>query len=160
MPVAWRMVKGKRAAMAFSGEGAARTGGRWNSRGVPVVYTSATESLAALETLVHLNPPVIFKYKVFRIEFDEKIVERVKPSTLPPDWRIEPPPPCTKAFGDSWVRTARSAVLALLSVIIPGELNFVLNPAHRDFKGIVIGPPVDFAFDPRIEQLLQSVQAK
>lgn len=65
MPEAWRIVKEKHAASAFSGEGAAKTGGRWNSRGVPVVYASATKALAALETLVHLNPPVPFQYKSF-----------------------------------------------------------------------------------------------
>jgi len=67
MPEAWRIVKAKHAATAFSGEGAAKTGGRWNSRGVPVVYASSTKSLAALETLVHLNPPMPFKYVVFRL---------------------------------------------------------------------------------------------
>jgi len=60
MPEAWRILKEKHAATAFSGEGAAKTGGRWNSRGVPVIYTSSTQSLATLESLVHLNPPVIF----------------------------------------------------------------------------------------------------
>ncbi len=65
MPEAWRIVKEKHAASAFSGEGAAKTGGRWNSRGVPVVYASATKALAALETLVHLNPPVPFQYSPF-----------------------------------------------------------------------------------------------
>jgi RES domain-containing protein len=48
MPDAWRIVKEKHATVAFSGEGAAKSGGRWNSRGVPVVYTSSTKSLAAL----------------------------------------------------------------------------------------------------------------
>ena len=77
MPEAWRIVKAKHAATAFSGEGAAKTGGRWNSRGVPVVYASSTKSLAALETLVHLNPPVPFKYVAFRLQFDAALVENV-----------------------------------------------------------------------------------
>ena len=58
---AWRMVKEKHAATASDGEGAWLFGGRWNSRGTRGVYTSATLSLAALESLVHLNPPVAFK---------------------------------------------------------------------------------------------------
>ena len=64
---AWRIVKAKHAATAFSGEGAVLTGGRWNSRGVRVVYASSTLSLAVLESLVHLNPPVVFKYVAFRL---------------------------------------------------------------------------------------------
>ena len=130
MPKAWRIVKEKHAATAFSGKGAADSGGRWNSRGVPVVYTSNTKSLAALETLVHLNPPVPFKYVAIRIQFDDALVEIVRAKALPPDWQTEPPPPSTKAMGDAWARAARSAVLALPSVIIPGELNYLLNPAQ------------------------------
>src|SRR5271157_3894246 len=106
MPEAWRIVKAKHAATAFSGEGAARTGGRWNSRGVPAVYTSSTKSLAALESLVHLNPPVLFRYVAIRIRFDDALVESVPPKALPRDWRSEPPPSSTKRLGDAWVREA------------------------------------------------------
>jgi RES domain-containing protein len=150
MPQAWRIVKAKHAATAFSGEGAAKTGGRWNSRGVPVVYASSTKSLAALETLVHLNPPVPFQYVAFRLQFDAALVENIPLNRLPADWRVEPPPPSTKAIGDAWAREVRSAVLALPSVIVPGELNYLLNPAHPAFKKISIGKPERFAFDPRL----------
>jgi RES domain-containing protein len=150
MPEVWRIVKAKHAATAFSGDGAAKTGGRWNSRGVRVVYTSSTKSLAALETLVHLNPPVPFKYVAFRLQFNAALIENVPLNRLPADWRVEPPPPSTKAIGDAWVREVRSAVLALPSVIVPGELNYLLNPAHPAFKKISIGKPERFAFDPRL----------
>jgi RES domain-containing protein len=53
-------------------------------------------------------------------------------------------------IGDRWVRENRSAVLALPGVIVPAETNFLLNPAHRDFKRIKIHPPVAFNFDPRL----------
>lgn len=150
MPEAWRIVKAKRAATAFSGEGAAKTGGRWNSRGVRVVYTSSTKSLAALESLVHLNPPVPFKYVAIRITFDDALVKIVTPKALPSNWQVEPPPPSTKALGDIWVQEAESAILALPSVIIPGETNYLLNPAHPGFKKISIGKPERFTFDPRL----------
>jgi len=150
MPEAWRIVKAKHVATAFSGEGAAKTGGRWNSRGVPVVYASASQSLAALETLVHLTPPVMFHYKVIRIGFSDELVEQLKAGVLPSDWRVEPPPPSTKQLGDAWVRSSRSAILAVPSVIIPDEINYLLNPAHADFKKIAVGKPADFTFDPRL----------
>jgi len=149
MTGAWRIVKAQQAATAFTGEGAAKTGGRWNSRGVVVVYTSATKSLATLENLVHLNPPRLFKYVVFSLKLDAAFVEIFPNKSLPADWRIEPPPPSTKAIGDAWVKAARSAVLALPSVIT-GETNFLLNPAHPDFKKIIIGKPEPFVFDPRL----------
>jgi len=149
MPEAWRIVKEKHAATAFSGEGAAKTGGRWNSRGVFLVYTSGTRSLATLENLVHLNPPAIFQYVAFPLKFDEAQVEVFPVKNLPADWRTGPPPPSTKAIGDDWVKAARSAVLALPSVIT-GDTNYLLNPAHSDFKRITIGKPGPFAFDPRL----------
>jgi RES domain-containing protein len=149
MGEAWRIVKKKHAATAFTGEGAAKAGGRWNSRGVLVVYTSGTRSLATLENLVHLNPPLIFKYVAIAVKFDDALVEVYPVRNLPADWRTEPPPPSTKAVGDAWVKAARSAVLALPSVI-SGETNYLLNPAHPDFKKIIIGKPDPFVFDPRL----------
>lgn len=145
---AWRIVKEKHAATAFSGEGARLFGGRWNSPGVSLVYTSSTQALAALESLVHLNPPVLFKYVAIPLEFDSALVER--PPALPATWAEQPAPPSTQALGDQWARESRSAVLQLPSVIIPLESNYLLNPAHPDFRKIVIGKPVPFAFDPRL----------
>ena len=150
MPEAWRIVKRKHAATAFSGRGAADHGGRWNSRGVPVVYASGNKSLAALESLVHLNPPVRFKYVAIRVKFDAALVEIFPVKSLPTGWRREPPPPSTQAIGDAWVRAGRSAVLELPSVIVSGEPNYLLNPAHPGFKKISIGKPEPFAFDPRL----------
>ena len=147
---AWRIVKEKHAATAFNAEGARLYGGRWNSAGISLIYTSGTKALAAHESLVHLNPPVIFKYLVLPIEFDNTLVETIPPAALPADWTDEPPPPSTKEIGDTWVKEARSTVLEIPSVIIPGEANYLLNPAHPDFKKIVIGNPEPFSFDPRL----------
>ena len=125
------------------------TGGRWNSRGVPVIYTSSTKSLAALESLVHLNPPVLFKYVVIRITFDEALLEIVRLKcflrTGGSNCRHRPPRPLVMSGCGK-----RSAVLALPSVIISGEPNYLINPGHPDFKRISIGKPQRFAFDPRL----------
>ena len=150
MTRAWRIVREDHRSAAFDGEGAWLFGGRWNSRGTRIVYTSITLSLAALETLVHLNPPVAFKYVAIPIEFDEALVETVAAMDLPADWNEEPPPPSTAEIGDRWVRDSRSAVLKLPSVIISAELNYLLNPGHSDFKRIRIGKPMPFSFDPRL----------
>ncbi len=150
MQKAWRIVKEKHAATAFNGEGARLYGGRWNSPGASVVYTSGSMALAALESLVHLNPPVAFNYVAIPIEFGESLVEIVAAAGLPANWTVEPPPPSTRDIGDLWIKEARSAVLELPSVIIPGESNFLLNPTHPDFKKIAIGKPLPFSFDPRL----------
>ena len=147
---AWRIVKAAHAKIAFNGEGARLYGGRWNSAGIAVVYASATRALAALESLVHLNPPVRFKYVAIAVEFDDSLLESMRAAKLPANWKEQPAPPSAKAVGDLWVKEARSAVLELPSVIVPAESNYLLNPAHPDFKSIRVGKPEPFSFDSRL----------
>ncbi len=83
----WRLSDAKFASSLWSGEGARVFGGRWNSKGVPVVYTAATKSLAALEQLVHLVPPRVLDGYVFAgITIAKKQVQRVNRGKLPPGW--------------------------------------------------------------------------
>lgn len=150
MAIGWRIVPENRASDAFLGEGARLFGGRWNSPGVAVVYGSQHKSLAALEQLVHFNPIRPNRFKVFQFQFSDSLIENVSLRNLPKDWRQEPPPPSAQQFGNVWARELRSAVLAIPSIIIPDELNYLLNPAHPDFKKITIGNPGDFSFDARL----------
>src|SRR3954470_20208987 len=150
MPEAWRIVKAQHSRTAFTGEGAARTSGRWNSRGARVVYTSETRALAMLETVVHLVPPVYFEFRIFRVGFHAKLVQELDRGSLPKDWRALPAPISTRLLGDEWLRHAKTAILRVPSIIVPEECNFLLNPAHPDFKQIEIGPASEFAFDGRL----------
>jgi RES domain-containing protein len=149
MGEAWRIVKVKHAATAFDGEGARLNGGRWNSVGVRVVYVSTTKSLAALETLVHLKLPVISKYVAIPLQFEDALVEIFPTATLTAGWDAEPPSLISQQIGDEWTKNARSALLAVPSVITR-ETNFLINPAHPDFPKIKIGKPEPFTFDPRL----------
>ncbi len=84
---AWRIVKARHAAAAFDGEGARLNGGRWNSPGVRVVYVSVNKSLAALETLVHLTPPVTSTFVAIPIEFEKALLVEFFPvKSLPAGW--------------------------------------------------------------------------
>jgi len=151
MGSAWRIVVKSEAATAFSGEGAWRYGGRWNSRNVRVIYASEHQSTAALEVFVHNKPfSPNQKYKAFHLEWPDSLTELFPTKKLPPKWRVYPPPAETREIGDQWVREQRSAVLALPSVISPADTNFLLNPEHADFKRIRIASPIDFEFDPRL----------
>jgi len=150
MTTAWRIVKARHAGNAFTGEGAAKTGGRWNSRGTWLVYASATQSLAALELLVHLNPPVTFQLVAFSVTFEPALVEDLPLVGVPPGWQSQPPSPATQHLGDAWVMKLRSAVLSVPSVLVPEERNFLFNPAHPDFRRMRIGPQQPFSLDPRL----------
>jgi RES domain-containing protein len=41
-------------------------------------------------------------------------------------------------------------VLAVPSAIVPRETNYLLNPAHPDFRRLRIGRPEPFSLDPRM----------
>ncbi|HYR58386.1 MAG TPA: RES family NAD+ phosphorylase, partial [Chthoniobacteraceae bacterium] len=88
-----------RAPEAFTGKAAQQYGGRWNSPGVAVVYTSAHQSLAALEILVHLQPRGALRFVAFAVEFDEEFIETISATTLAPQWRAEPPGAATMGIG-------------------------------------------------------------
>ncbi len=150
MITGWRIVPEQRAEDAFVGEGAKLFGGRWNSPGAAVVYGSQHKSLAALEQLVHFNPLIPNRFQSFRFQFPPSFVKKISPRHLPKDWQQEPPPPSTQQMGDAWLRELRCAVLAVPSIIVPEEWNYLLNPAHLDFKKIRIGKAEKFFFDPRL----------
>jgi RES domain-containing protein len=140
--------------MAFSGEGAFRYGGRWNSRGVPVVYLGGNPSISALEIVVNTDDSedlYRIPYVLIPVDFDEALVTRSQ--SLPDDWKQDPPPLSCAAVGDEWLRSDRSAVLEVPSAVIPLERNFILNLLHKDFPQITIGKPQAFEFDSRLAKL-------
>lgn len=147
---AWRLTKTRHLATAWDGEGARRNGGRWNSVGTAVVYTSGSLALALVETLVHLPAGLLPAYTAIPIDFDETLVAAVRYEDLPPDWRAHPAPASTRAIGDRWVAGMRSALLRVPSVIVPTEFNYLLNPAHPDVGRVTTGAPMAFPFDPRL----------
>jgi RES domain-containing protein len=155
--VAWRIVKTKYSATAFTGDGASLEGGRWNSPGTSLVYVSSSASLALLETLVNLESIApLPAYSLVRIEFEEVLVERLREDAVPANWLAYPAPAETQQIGDLWVASARSCILAVPSTIIPHELNYLINPSHPSFGTISIGPAEVLQIDARIRDLIRS----
>lgn len=151
--VAWRIVKQKHAKNAFNGEGARRYGGRWNSKGTAVVYTAQSQSLAALEIMVHAEfPELLEHYVAIPVTIEDSFVQKVDVATLPKDWRAYPASRAVRAIGDDWAASGTSVVLQVPSVVIPSESNFLLNPAHREFAKLKIGEASAFEFDPRFRR--------
>ena len=149
---AFRLCKTRHAATALSGEGARLNGGRWNSPGLPMVYTSSSLSLATLEIMVHLDDAEAFSrlFSWIPIGIPEDAVEILDASRLPPVWLDDETNHCTRAIGDEWMRSQRSLALAVPSVVTPGELNYLLNPLHPRFPELETGAASPFRPDPRL----------
>lgn len=146
-----RIVKARLANHAFTGEGARLFGGRWNSPGIPIVYTSATASLAVLEVFANVQrAELLGAYMVVTCEFNEALVTWIKREELPKRWRDTPGPPELSAIGDEWVREERSVVLGVPSAIIESEFNYLINPKHPDFAKVVRSLPEPFRFNLRL----------
>jgi RES domain-containing protein len=147
---AWRITKHKYAKTAFDGEGARLYGGRWNSPGTAMIYTSQSQSLAVLELLVHMDAPELLrKYILFEVWLPTSYVSDLNLSNLPANWRTDPAPADVRVVGDEWVASGNSAALRVPSALVPGESNFLLNPRHPDFRKLRIAKPLPFQFGPR-----------
>jgi RES domain-containing protein len=120
----------------LSPEGARLNGGRWNSKGVPVLYCATTESLAMLELRVHAPHPYPRTRLRFVIEVPDNAVIDAPLKALPQGWNDLPPSPASKRFGDEWITEGASLGLLVPSVIAAEEHNLLLNPAHARFKEV------------------------
>lgn len=131
--------------------GAKRVGGRWNSAGVPVVYTSRTVGAAALEVLVHVTWDQAPAFKLVAIDTpDDVVVSVIELEHLPSGWDQIPAPEFLAEMGDEWVASADSLLLEVPSVASPYERNLILNPAHPDAARCKVSVIGDYIFDPRL----------
>jgi RES domain-containing protein len=118
---------------------------------MPMVYASATASLAVLEVFANVaQADLLAAYMLMSCEFDEMLVESVSMNDLPRGWRGSPGPPELQAIGDQWLAAARSVVLQVPSAIIEHESNYLLNPLHPEFRRVARSRPEPFRFDLRL----------
>jgi RES domain-containing protein len=148
---AWRIVSANYKNKAYTGDGARIYGGRWNSKGVAVVYTAGSLALASIEMIVNLPAPKLLqKYIRISAQISSDLVSDLSEAGLPEDWNSRPISPSTRAISDRWVKNQSSAVLRVPSIVVPDEYNYLINPAHPDFVKIDIGKPIVYYFDPRL----------
>lgn len=140
----WRLVKSTYTASAFDGEGAREHGGRWNSPGQRAVYVGSSLALCVLELLVHLDPSApIPSFHAFAVDLPADLIDPASPA-LPLSLAQ------SRRYGDRWLRAGLHPALAVPSVVVPLESNYLLNPAHPAFARLTIAPPVPLRIDPRL----------
>jgi len=135
----------------LSGAGAKITGGRWNSQGTAMVYTSTNIALAALETLGHIRAASLpFNRYLIRIDVPAAVwALRELLDPLPPGWDAIPSGMRSRKAGDAWVAARRSPLLVVPSVIVPEEQNALINPLHPEAKKISAVTLKRWQYDPR-----------
>ncbi|HPT13639.1 MAG TPA: RES family NAD+ phosphorylase [Bacteroidales bacterium] len=136
----------------LSGRGAELTGGRWNSKGTAMVFTSESRALCAVEIAVHIPLGILpLDYLLITIEIPDRIrYDEVSPEDLPDGWNSMPYGTLTRKTGDNFVKEMKSAVMKVPSAVIPGEFNFLVNPKHPDSSLITIRSTQPFKFDSRL----------
>jgi RES domain-containing protein len=153
MPVVWRLTAPAYADI-LNGEGNRIAGARWNSPGRGVVYTCEHLSLSVLETYVHVPPEqrdALPPFEAVRIRVpDDAGIARVPAAELKRMLAAPDPESACRALGDRWLAAGTDLVLAAPSVVVPEEMNFMLNPVHPRMDDVVITSKRHFRFDSRL----------
>ncbi|HEY4326557.1 MAG TPA: RES family NAD+ phosphorylase [Mucilaginibacter sp.] len=136
--VAYRIAKSPSRAQDLSGMGAFKNGGRWNSKGTYMLYTSMNTSLAYLENLVHFDasdlPPNLY-IAAIEINSDSstnKLIYELPDSVYPVSWQLHENLE-NKILGDGWMLEKKFLAIKVRSAVNPTEFNFLLNPLFPEY---------------------------
>lgn len=145
----WRLCREEYADL--SGIGASLYGGRWNSPGHAVVYTSSTLSLSFVEIIPGLRKGVIpLGFVSILIDIKDNISKtELSLKDFPPDWRTEKSKRWFTETGDRWLQAHETALFIVPSAIIPEEKNILINPHHPESAFIRIKTVSPFQIDER-----------
>lgn len=135
--------------------GSHRHGGRWNPKGVGILYTSRTPELALLETLVHL-PPLMFPelpqlwLSTLRLPADASdTIFWLDPARLSPYWKsgtlTETQPILTE-----WLSDPFCLAIAVPSAILEVSYNVLLHPQHPAFTQVELVSQAPIPLDRRL----------
>lgn len=149
----WRLCQTPFVDTVFDGEGARLFGGRWNPKGLALVYGSSTPSLCVLEVLAHVPQRLLADspYTLITATIDDEQVKRIDNTILPPNWNSRESLQQTQQFGRELFLTSDSALAYTVpSVLVPEDVNILIDPTHRLFSTcFFINNKQDYHFDER-----------
>lgn len=152
----WRIAKhtADYVATDLGGGGARVSGGRWNGKGMPVVYAATSIALATLETLAHLGGNIAMR-NAFLVRIDVpasvwKSRQTITAGELDPTWLAEPPGSTSIDAGNAWLAQRACALLQVPSVIVPEEYNVLINPMHPHAGKLSATVVRQYVYDPRL----------
>jgi len=146
----------------LTGQGAKLYGGRWNREGIPALYSSSHLSLAVLELLANqIRQLVDESYGYIAISIPDSIqAEKVTVEELSQSWRRSEYDESTVDIGSFWLRSESSLLLSVPSAVLKQEINFIINPMHKEFKKLKIVEQSKLELDGRIYNAEQSIAKK
>jgi len=137
-----------------TGEGARRSGGRWNRAGVPLIYASKSQALACLEALVHLNSGDDLPLNRYLVAIDIPVHDwrqrKIFDPTQNVGWDARPAGLVSLDWGTNWAHGMNTLVAEAPSVIVPDESNILLNPQHPRMGKAKISKMKRWTFDRRV----------
>jgi RES domain-containing protein len=140
----------KKYAADISGTGSKLKGGRWNFKGIPVVYSSERISLGLLETLVNTSTlQNLVNMKLMEIEVPQNCaMNEIKIEKLKKEWfnDIE----YCQFIGSEILKQNKVLLIKCPSAVVFKEFNYLINPLHVDFKKIKLRDVQNFYFDDRL----------
>jgi RES domain-containing protein len=136
----------------ISGRGAEISGGRWNEKGFPALYTASSRALAALEVAVHVPFGILpIEYYMVEVELpDNSDILRIKIADLPARWNRNPIVGVTQVLGTDFLKANKYLIMQVPSASVSGDYNYVINPGHADFKSVKVVLTEPFEFDSRL----------
>jgi RES domain-containing protein len=136
--IVYRIVKTAVRAKDLSGRGAYLAGGRWNSAGTFMLYTSESRALALLENLVHYDqselPPRLY---IMEIELSKNApIYTLSDDLLTEGWRL-PETLALRKIGDQIFHQKKYMGFKVRSAVLPGEFNYLLDPLFPHYYDMV-----------------------
>jgi RES domain-containing protein len=134
----YRIAKSEMRSKDISGVGAFKTGGRWNSPGTYILYTSENSSLAYLENLVHFDqvniPPNLFIITI-DLKITDDLIYTLPDKLYPKSWQVVDNLK-NKDLGDQLMFSQQYLAIKVRSTVNTNEYNYLLNPLFPGFHDL------------------------
>ena len=148
--IVYRSISNDHVIDPLSGEGASKYGGRFNSIGVPVIYTAEHRAMSILELAIRQPiSKITAEYFIVAYEVPDLFVD-IK---LNGDWIKDKA--YTQATGDELLKVPENLLIRVPSSILNNCFNYLISPGADGFGDINALPKEPILLDERVKQLFK-----
>lgn len=139
----WRLYRAAHGP-GLDGAGGLYAAGRWHRLGRRVVYFGASAAIVVLEKLAHVDPAALPGDLLLGRFTGEPSVESIAESLDVRDLIA------CRTRGERFLEGRRACALRISSVVLPEEVNYMVNAEHPDAAKIRLVSERSFFFDERL----------